>query len=457
MRRWLLGLGAVAVLGLGAWYGAKWLWRAETSIRVGILHSLTGPLAISERSMKEAEVMALEEVNARGGLLGRSVEWIVADGRSDPKVFAQEARRLIGTEKVGVIFGCYTGLCRRSVKEVVEPANHLLIFPSNYEGMDLSPSMVCTGPLPNQQIIPAVNWCFETLKARKFYLAGCSSDTWSHVSNALIKDQLRALGASFVGERYVALDGTGVPEMVAEIRAAGPDLVLSSVQGDAHKPLYQQLAQAGLTPGKMPVLSFSVGEDELRELPVKDMAGDYSAWSYFQAIDRPENRDFVHRFQARYGTERTVSDAIVAAHNGVLLWAQAVEEAGTDATDEVRKTIAHQSLDAPEGIVSIDSETLHTWRPFYLGKVRSDGQFEIVWSLEKPVRPVPYPVLRTRAEWDALVEKLYTTWGTGGFNPQTFSGPPGLTTALHHSPAPGAPATKSLSLSRSGRSNDRRR
>ena len=443
MRRWALWLGTlIIVLSLGSWYGVNLLWRVERPIRVGILHSKTGPLAISEKSMIDAELMALEEINREGGILGRKVEWVIADGRSDFKVFAQEARALIETEKVCVIFGCLTGLCRRSVKTVVEPANHLLVFPSNYEGMDLPSSVVCTGPIPNQQVIPAVHWCLETLKARKFFLAGCSEDTWSIVSHAIIKDQLKAMGASCVGERYVPLDGTGVSELVAAIKTAVPDVVLSTVLGDANKPLFEQLSRAGLTPEKTPVLSFGVAEEELRELPVKDMIGDYAAWSYFQSIDSPVNRAFVQRYKDKYGLDRTTSDPIVAAYNGVRLWAQAVEENGTEATTEVLKVIRHQSLEAPEGIVSVDSESLHTWRPFYLGKVRRDGQFDIVWSLEKPVRPVPYPVLRTRAAWDAYVERLYATWGTRDFNPQTATDLPGSGSDLpgRSPPPPAAPA-----------------
>ena len=197
MKRWLLVLGTVIALG-GSWYAWKTYWRVEAPILVGILHSQTGPLAISEQSMIDAEQMAIAEINQQGGLLGRKVKAVIADGRSDPKVFAQEARRLIETEKVSVIFGCWTSLCRRSVKSVVEPSNHLLFFPSNYEGMDIPSCIVCTGPILNQQVIPAVNWCFETLKARKFFLAG-SQDIQSYSSNALIKDQLKALGAPTSG------------------------------------------------------------------------------------------------------------------------------------------------------------------------------------------------------------------------------------------------------------------
>jgi urea transport system substrate-binding protein len=324
------------------------------------------------------------------------------------------------------------------MKSVVDPKIHLLLFPSNYEGMDIAPSVVCTGPIPNQQIIPAVNWCFETLKARKYYLAGCR-DMQSYCANAVIKDQLKALGVQSVGEKYVALDGTGMQEMIAAIKKAGPDVVLSTVIGYANKPLYQELTRNGLTAARLPVVSFTIGEDELRDLPVKEMIGDYSAWSYFQSIDNPVNQAFVKRFKNRYGGDRTTSDSIVAAYNSVKLWAQAVDESGTELTSDVRRSIRRQSLDAPEGVISIDAESLHTWRPFHLGKVRGDGQFEIVWSLEKPVRPVPYPVLRSRADWNAYVERLYATWDTSEFNPQSMTDFPQATSVLTRRTMPEAP------------------
>jgi urea transport system substrate-binding protein len=421
MKRWLLGLSTLIVLGSGAWIAWILLHRNEAPIRVGILHSKTGPLAISEQSMIDAELMALDEINQRGGLLGRRIEPVIADGQSDPKIFAQEARRLIESDRVCVIVGGWTSLSRRSIKSVVEPAGHLLIFPSNYEGMDLTSSIVCTGPIPNQQVIPAVNWCFQTLEARKFFLAG-SQDILSYSSNAIIKDQLKALGAECTGEKYVPLDGgEGMTELIGAIKAVGPDIVLSTVIGDGNKQFYEQMAQAGLSPSQLPVLSFSIGEDEIRDLPVKEMIGDFAAWSYFESIDSPVNRAFVQRYKERYGSERTTGDAIVASYNGVMLWAKAVAECGTESTSEVRRAIRRQSLEAPEGIISVDSDTLHTWRPFYLGKIREDGQFEIVWSLEKPVRPVPYPVLRSQAEWAAFIGRLYATWGSHDLNSHKVS------------------------------------
>jgi urea transport system substrate-binding protein len=444
MRRWLLALGAVIALG-GAWYAWRADRRVEAPILVGILHSQTGPLAISEQSMIDAELMAIDEINQQGGLLGRKIKPVIADGQSDPKVFAQETRRLIETGKVSVIFGCWSSLCRKAVKSVVKLSNHLLFFPSNYEGMDISASIVCTGAIPNQQVFPAVYWCFETLKARRFFLAG-TQDVQSYSVNAVIKDQLKALGGQLVGEKYVALDGARMPDMITAIKTTSPDVVLSTVMGAGNKPFYQQLAQGGLTSAHMPVLSFTIAEDEMRELPVKEMIGDYAAWSYFQSIDSPVNRAFVQRFKNRYGSQRTTSDSIVAAYNSVKLWAQAVEETGTESTSDVRRAIRTQSLDAPEGVVSINAETLHTWRPFYLGKIRGDGQFDIVWSLEKPVRPVPYPALRSRDHWDTFVEQLYTTWGTNEFNPQTLPESLEPAPALTRRMVPGAPRAAILGV-----------
>lgn len=447
MKYGLPALFALIVLAILGWYGRNIVYHVEAPIRVGLLHSKTGPLAISERSLIDAELMAIEEINAAGGLLGRRVEAVEADGRSDPRVFAQEARRLIDVEKVGVIFGCLTSLCRRQVKAVVESSNHLLFFPSNYEGMDTTSNVVCTGPLPNQQVIPAVNWCHETLRARKFFFAG-STDVQSYSQNALVKDQLKAIGAQLVGEKYVSLDGEGMPEMIAAIKAAAPDVVLSTVIGDGNKPFYQQLVQAGLPPGKLPVVSFTITEDELRQLPVREMIGDYAAWNYFQSIDNTANRAFVRRFKSRFGADRTTSDAIVAAYNAVNLWAQTVGEIGSDAIVEIRKAIRRESLNAPEGIISVDSENLHTWRPFYLGKIRGDGQFEVVWSLEKPVRPVPFPVLRSQSEWRAFVEKLYTTWGTRDFNPRTMTEPAVPASALARRAPKGATPTSATAARR---------
>jgi urea transport system substrate-binding protein len=255
-----------------------------------------------------------------------------------------------------------------------------------------------------------------------------------------------------VGEKYVTLDGAGVPELVAAVKAAGPDIVLSTMVGDANKRFFERMAREGVTADKTPVLSFMIAEDELRDLPLKDMIGNYSGWSYFQSIDSSANRAFVQQFKDRFGTERTTSDSIVAAYNGVHLWAQAVKEVGTEVTFQVRSALRRQSREAPEGIITVDAETMHTWRPFHLGKVRADGQFDIVWSLEKPVRPVPYPVLRSRADWDAFLGKLRSTGSRGQLEMPESAEPPRSSRR-----DPGRPTTRAATLPPRGQSQFSRR
>jgi urea transport system substrate-binding protein len=406
----LAGVGALAVgAALFAWLAVPLLARTKSPIRVGLLHSLTGPLAISEKSMVDAERLAIEELNARGGLLGRRVEGVIADGGSDWRTFAREAERLIEQEKVCVIVGCWSSADRKSVKPVVERTNHLLIYPVAYEGLEQSPNIVYTAAAPNQIIIPTIKWSRDFLKAKSYYLIG--TDTiWPRSVNEIIKDQLKALGASLVGEEYLEFGTTAVEKAVETAVKAKPDVIISAIEGETNLPLYRKIRASGSEGRKIPVISFPVAEDELRHLPVKDMVNDYLVCNYFQAVDRPENRAFVKAFKARYGQDRVTSDSIESAYNSVHFWAQAVREAETDEVGEVRATLLRQSLDAPEGIISIDRETQHTWRPFFIGRVRGDGQVEIVESSTKPIRPAPFPFSRTREQWEAFLESLRAEW-----------------------------------------------
>lgn len=366
LTRWVVGLLvllAIAVLLVGCFFEVM---TRTTPIRVGLLHSETGEMAISEKPLIDAEVLALEEINSRGGLLGRQIDWVIADGRSDSPTFAQQAARLIGTEKVSVIFGCWTSSSRKSVKTVVEQYNHLLFYPNAYEGLEESSNIVYMGSAPNQHIIPAVKWAYDDLKARQYFLAG-SDHVWSRGVFAIVKDCLQVLGADVVGEEYLLLGASDVDPLIAQIKQAKPDTILSTVTGETNSAFYRGLAAAGLGPKQVPVVAFGVAEQELRFLPLREMVGNYAAWNYFQSLNRPENREFVARFQAAYGSDRVVSDAVVMAYNSVKLWAQAVEEGETIDVGTVRKLTMHQSLNAPGGIISIDPDTQHTWRPVYIG------------------------------------------------------------------------------------------
>jgi len=408
-RPWLAVLLASGLMALG-WLLLDRLLVDRSPIVVGILHSRTGPMAVSETAMIDAEVLALEEINRAGGLLGRPVRWVIADGASDWPTFAREAERLIRDEHVSVIFGCWTSACRKGVLPVVEAADHLLVYPMAYEGMEQSPNIVYTGAAPNQQITPAVQWCHDVLGARRFFLVG-SDYIWPRCVNAIIGDHFKGIGDHVVGEEYIPFGGTAVDELVKRIAAAKPDVILSSVVGDSAIAFARGLRAAGIRPEQTPVVTFAIGENELATATGVDMVGDYAAWNYFQSIDRPENRAFVAAFQEAYGANRTTSDVMVAAYDSVRLWAQAVREAGTAAVGQVRSALRHQSLAAPEGIIAVDPETQHTWRPVFIGRIRAYGQFDIVWSSRTAVRPVPFPLSRSRSEWEELVTGLYQGWG----------------------------------------------
>ena len=416
-KRWRFIVGCGLVFALIAWFGAGQFFLVPKPILVGVLHSQTGPIAVSEQAMIEAEQLAFEEINAAGGILGRPIQWIIADGASDWPAFAREAERLISDEGVTVLFGCWTSASRKSVLPVLERSDHLLIYPMAYEGLEACPNVIYTGAAPNQQITPAVQWCQSALNARRFFLLG-SDYIWPHCVNAIISDQLMGLGVEKVAEQYVPFGSTNLKAYVQEIVDTQPDVILCSVVGDSAIAFFRELRRAGISPDDIPVITFALAEDELRSTNHADMVGHYAAWNYFQSIDSEENKRFVSAFKERYGADRVTSDVIAAAYNSVYLWANAVRESGNTDVQQVRNSLRQQSLNAPEGIIAVDPSTQHTWRPVYIGKIQADKQFEIVWTSNGSVRPVPYPITRSKRDWTAFVNDLQRRWG-GWSNTQT--------------------------------------
>lgn len=415
--RWLnlLSLAGILAFTLGAAPGGP------PPIRVGILHSLTGTMAISEKAVADATRLAIDEINRSGGLLGRQIEPVLADGASDWDQFAREAERLIVQEKVCVVFGCWTSASRKSVKPVFERLNHLLFYPVQYEGLEQSPNIVYTGAAPNQQVMPAVSFCLDRLGKRVFLVG--SDYVFPRTANEIIRDQVKALGGEVVGERYLPLGGTQVADIVREIVEKQPDVILNTINGDTNVAFFRALREEGITPQKIPTMSFSIGETELPLLGPATMAGDYAAWNYFESLDNPENRRFIEAFRARYGKELVTSDPVEAAYFGVYLWAQAVRDAGSTDPAAVRRAIRGQGLIAPEGLVYIDGDTQHTWKSARIGQIRSDGRFDVVWSSDKPVRPLPFPLFRTRKEWERYLDELQKGWGGRWANPKTEEAP----------------------------------
>lgn len=378
-------------------------------IRVGILHSFSGTMSISELPVAEAEQLAIAEINDSGGLLGgRKVQAILADGCSDWPTFAWQSRQLMIKEKVCAIFGCWTSASRKTVRPIFEELGGLLFYPVQYEGLEDSPNIIYLGAAPNQQIIPAVKWAFDNL-GHHFYLVG-SDYVFPRSANAVIADQVKALGGQIVGEDYIPLGGSEMKQIVSKIKSAHPDVILNTINGDSNISFFHELRAAGIFPAQIPTISFSIGESELPALDPLNCVGDYAVWNYFQSIKGKRNEAFVSSFQKKYGSDRVVSDPMEAAYCAVKLWAQAVEEAGTENTEAVQKTILDQSMAAPEGVILIDPETRHTWRPVRVGRIRPDGQFDIVWDSGRPIRPQPFPLSRNKGDWQHFLDLLYNRW-----------------------------------------------
>jgi urea transport system substrate-binding protein len=419
-RTTLIVMALAAAILASILLGRELLAGGAAPIRVGILHALSGTMAISERSVVDATMMAIEEINTAGGVLGRQIEPVLVDSQSDWDYSAQQAERLIEAEGVDVVFGCWTSACRRTVRPIFERLNHLLVYPIQYEGLEASPNILYTGAAPNQQIIPAVKWSLDNLGTR-FYLVG-SDYVFPRSANAIIRDQVTSLRGEIVDEAYILLGSTDVDDVVADIVAAQPDVILNTINGDSNVAFYRALREAGVMPQDIPTLSFSISESELPTLDIGRLVGDYAAWNYFQSVESAENERFVAQFQARYGADRVTSDPIEAAYFGVYLWAQAVRDAGTAEVGEVRRTLGDQSFNAPGGVVSIDPETNHTWRTVRIGQIRADGQFDIVWDSGNPIRPVPYPIYRPEESWDLFLDDLYQSWGGNWANPGQVDG-----------------------------------
>ena len=360
------------------------------TIKVGILHSLSGTMAISETTVVDAEKLAIKEINAAGGVLGKQIEAIEEDGASDWPTFSEKARKLIDKDQVVTIFGCWTSASRKAVLPVFEEKNHMLWYPVQYEGQECSKNIFYTGAAPNQQIEPAVDWLLEN-KGKEFFLVG-SDYVFPRTANNIIKEQLKAKGGTTVGEDYLPLGNTEVTPIITKIKQALPNggVIFNSLNGDSNVAFFKQIQAAGLTPDKYPVMSVSVAEEEVRQIGKEYLVGHYAAWNYFQTVDGPENKKFVEAFKAEYGDDRVTNDPMEAAYIMVYLWKQAVEKAGTaDDLEAVRAAAVGQTFAAPEGTVTMNGNH-HISKTVRIGQVREDGLFDVVSSTDAPVDPVPW-------------------------------------------------------------------
>jgi len=375
--------------------------QAQKSVKVGILHSLSGTMAISETSLRDVVLMAAEEINADGGVMGHKIEPVVVDPASNWPLFAEKAKQLILKEKVSVTFGCWTSVSRKSCLPVFEENNALLFYPVQYEGEEQSLNVFYTAASPNQQLVPAAEYMMDEYESKKFYLLG-TDYVFPRTANKVLKAFLKTKGVpdANIIEEYTPFHHQDYQTIVSKIKkfsASGDACVLSTINGDSNVPFYKEFANQGLTSDDCPIMAFSVAEDELRAMDVPPLVGHLAAWNYFQSIKSKENKAFVKNFKTYCkknnlpgGSKRVTDDPIEAAYFGVYVWKAAVEKAGSFDVDKVRKAVYGLEFDAPGGKKSMHPTNQHTLKPVYIGEILKNGQFKIVNKSKGLVSPDSY-------------------------------------------------------------------
>ncbi|HDL7732011.1 urea ABC transporter substrate-binding protein [Yersinia enterocolitica] len=391
---------SASVVSLGVAFGTL----AADTIKVGILHSLSGTMAISETSLKDMALMSIDDINAHGGVLGKQLEPVIVDPASNWPLFAEKARQLLTQDKVAVVFGAWTSVSRKSVLPVFEELNGLLFYPVQYEGEEMSPNVFYTGAAPNQQAIPAVEYLLseDGGAAKRFILLG-TDYVYPRTTNKILRAFLHSKGIQDkdIEEVYTPFGYSDYQTIVSNIKkfsADGKTAVISTINGDSNVPFYKELANQGIKATDVPVIAFSVGEEELRGIDTKPLVGNLAAWNYFQSVDNPTNKKFVEQWKA-YAKAHKLPNADTAVTNdpmeatwvGMHMWAQAVEKAKSTDVDKVRAAMAGQTYPAPSGFtLTMDKTNHHLHKPVMIGEIEADGQFNVVWQTDAPIRAQPW-------------------------------------------------------------------
>ncbi len=380
--------------------------QAADTIKVGVLHSLSGTMAISETVLKDTVLMAIDEINAKGGVLGKKLEPVVVDPASNWPLFAEKAKQLLTQDKVAVTFGCWTSVSRKSVLPVYKENNGLLFYPVQYEGEELEKNVFYTGAAPNQQAIPAVEYLMskDGGTAKRFVLLG-TDYVYPRTTNKILRAFLKSKGVADadIMEEYTPFGHSDYQTIIAKIKKFASEgkktAVVSTINGDSNVPFYKELGNAGLKAKDVPVVAFSVGEEELRGVDTKPLVGHLAAWNYFMSIKNPTNADFIKKWSA-YAKAKNIAghkdkpltnDPMEATYIGINMWAQAVKKAGSTDTDKVIAAMAGQTFPAPGGFMSkMDEKNHHLHKPVFIGEVKADGQFKVVWKTPGPVKAEPW-------------------------------------------------------------------
>lgn len=397
---WLGGLSFLLALALAGYLVQRSATEAgRDPIVIGLLHALSGPMAASEAPQVAATRLAVEEINAAGGLLGRRVELQIEDSRSDPRAAANAAERLISTAHAVALFGCGTSSCRQAVRPIVETHRHLLFHPAAHEGMEQSAHIVYTGPTPNQQALPATDWAMHGF-GKRIYFVG-TDGLYPRRLGAVLRDFIMLGGGELLGERYVPLGGRDVGAVIADLHKLQPDFVLSAIAGESNRAFFDALVAAGMT--DLPLLSFGAAEPEMQAFDGGRLDRHFVAWSYLQSQPGPANEAFLARLRRSQGDAAQASDPAVSAYLGVQLWAAAVREVGSPLPDVVNANVLQQTVPAPQGFAALDAHSRHLWRQLRIAQVKPGGQLVEVFLLPRYIRPEPWPAFRSIEHWTALI------------------------------------------------------
>lgn len=359
-------------------------------VKVGLLHSQTGSMAISEQAVLDAEKLAIEEINAAGGVLGCQIEYQEEDGASDPSTFATKAEKLIDQDGITTVFGCWTSSSRKAVKSIFEDYNALLFYPVQYEGMESSSNIVYTGAAPNQQIVPAIDYLIEQ-GYTKFFLLG-SDYVFPRTANMIISAQVENAGLEVVGEEYADMSQTDFAAIIAKIEEAKPDVIINTLNGTGNVSFFKQMSEKNYTSEDYMTMSFSIAEEEVATIGSDILKGHMVSWNYYQTTETEKNEEFVAAYKDAYGEDRVTSDPAEAAYDAVYLWKAACEKAGSFEVDDILAAIEEGGItfDAPEGTVTIDGSNHHLAKPVRIGQVGDGGLIYEVYSTDTPVDPDPY-------------------------------------------------------------------
>ncbi len=385
-RRLILSATGAAIGGALAFASTGAFAQAGGTIKVGVLHSLSGTMAISETTLKDVMLMLIEEQNKKGGVLGKKLEAVVVDPASNWPLFAEKARELISKEKVAATFGCWTSVSRKSVLPVFEELNSILFYPVQYEGEESSKNIFYTGAAPNQQAIPAVDYLANSEKVQRWVLAG-TDYVYPRTTNKILEAYLKSKGVKQedIMINYTPFGHSDWQTIVADIKKFGSagkkTAVVSTINGDANVPFYKELGNAGVKATDIPVIAFSVGEEELAGIDTKPLVGHLAAWNYFQSIDNPDNKAFIQKWKAFTKNPKRVTNDPMEAHViGFNMWIKAVEKAGTIDTDAVLDAMIGVSVPNLTGGYSTMMPNHHITKPVLIGEVQADGQFNTVWQ-----------------------------------------------------------------------------